>query len=484
MRVPCTYIDGIGSSQTIDTHGEVVDLEGLDISTLVGGALSWEHEMGESKGNGQLQVKVPQQIVGKIVQARKIFSEKDCLTDRHHYYWNKFQIPFLYIVGRLFDDQKPSAIECAALFKDDRNNPNETPMVSFSVEGSEILKEGPIVKKSIARKVTITNLAANKTCLAQILPMDKQGEKDEIASLFKGEMVLFQFEPTYTELMSTDLKKAMTAGSGMAAPAQLEGGAALAKEDLKKGEKTNWYQQADDAYKTWDKREHFRGYMKKRMPHLAEGEIDAIGRMVALKKTRQAEGKLSKMYASYFGKAEGDLAKANPEPTGHAPGQGEHSRGVRWQATGLGTRQGTGAVASHVRQEPRTPGAPKDTHPAILPNLQKGTDLMMASEHTSVASSKEVGEALSPEKHPHSHEPISVKYGQTKPTHSHTEMLKPSFGHAQHAFDHTMHAARATDSGDHGLATRHRLAHDMHARYGMGDHKNALKIHTALAKMG
>ena len=147
-------------------------------------------------------------------------------------------------------------------------------------------------------------------------------------------MELFQFEPTYVELMAKKeelnkdvgsgggafigsqmamsedkkLKKAMTAGSGMAAPAALEGGAALAKEDLDKKmhkkEKTNWSERADKAYDSWSDREKFSGYMKKRMPHLADGEVRAIGRIIALKKDMDKTKGMSKMYASYFTKNE------------------------------------------------------------------------------------------------------------------------------------------------------------------------------------
>jgi hypothetical protein len=73
---------------------------------------------------------------------------------------------------------------------------------------------------------------------------------------------------------------------------------------MEKKEKSKWYSRADEAYKTWDKKAHFKEYMQKRMPHLAGGEVDAIGRVLALKKNLKAEGKLSKMYASYFNKME------------------------------------------------------------------------------------------------------------------------------------------------------------------------------------
>ena len=324
----CTYIDGIASSQTIDSSGEVVSLEGLDISSLVHAAYNWEHTKD-----------LPAQIVGKILEAKKIFSKEDCENDRHLYYWNKCQLPFLYVMGRLFDDNKPSSKEVAALFQDDNSHPGEKDIVGFSVEGSRLgEKQGVLVPRSIARKVTITNLPCNKTCIAEILPINS-AKNDDISSLFKGEMELFKFEPTYKEIMKLEeLNKSLEAGSGMAAPSQLTGGAALGKEELKpkklqKKEKTKWFERADQAYQGWGDREKFKGYMKKRMPHLADGEVDSIGRLLALKKDMEKEKGLSKMYASYFGKAElekgSDIMMASEEthihglPKGH-PSLGEH----------------------------------------------------------------------------------------------------------------------------------------------------------------
>lgn len=417
-----TYIDGIASSQAIDTAGEIVDLKGLDISSLVAGPINWEH-----------QKDLPAQIVGKILEAKKIFSKEDCSNDRQAYYWSKCEIPFLYIVARLFDDKKPSSVEVAALFKDDAEHPEEPDMVGFSVEGAKIEKVGAIVTRSIARKVTVTVIPANKTCIAEMIP-DKSKRKDgDISSLFKGEMELFKFEPTYQEILekkefdlkkegsaippimvdagrkafgsvdspppsvpstptptsgqssvpshpihptmvdagrsafgkkenlnkdvgsgggafvgsqlaasekTKDLKKTLTAGSGMAAPGQLEGGSALAGESLerrtqkvhsmKKGEKNKWSERADQAYKSWGDREKFKGYMKKRMPHLADGEVDAIGRVLALKKDMDKESKMSKMYSSYFGKKE-SLNKAVSTIGGRELETG-HERGIHTQS--------------------------------------------------------------------------------------------------------------------------------------------------------
>lgn len=346
-----TIVDGVGSSQALDTSGEIVDLKGLDISSLLGAPANWEHES-----------KLPSQVIGKIIEAHKVFSEEDCKNSRHKYYWNKIHLPFLYCAIRLFDEKenlKPSAVEAAALFKDDAAHPNEPPMVGFSIEGAKLGKTGSVITHSIARKLTVTCIPANKTCVAEMVPNKKASKDDDIGSLFKGELELFQFEPTYIELLEKKEKlkkdngglgmagtgnpafvgtqlamdehevppsrnelneprklvKALDAGSSMAAPSQLVGGAALGKESLEKPkkmhkkEKSKWFERADQAYSTWDKKNDFRSYMKKRMPHLAEGEVDSIGRVLALRKAIQAENNLSKMYSGHLKKDE-NLEKA------------------------------------------------------------------------------------------------------------------------------------------------------------------------------
>lgn len=173
-----TYIDGVASSEAIDTAGEIVELAGLDCSSLLGGAINWEHKSD-----------VPSQLVGKIVSYKKIFSEADAEDDRQKAYWNKVQLPFLYILARLFDDKKESSKEVAALFMDDAEHPDEPPMVGFSIEGAKISKDGMKISRSIARKVTVTNIPANKTCVAEMVPNGDTEKADDFDSIFKNEGV-------------------------------------------------------------------------------------------------------------------------------------------------------------------------------------------------------------------------------------------------------------------------------------------------------
>ena len=60
-------------------------------------------------------------------------------------------------MGRLFDDKKPSAVECAALFKDDAEHPDEHPMVGFSIEGSKVDKKGLCHQIDCRKSIALTN---------------------------------------------------------------------------------------------------------------------------------------------------------------------------------------------------------------------------------------------------------------------------------------------------------------------------------------
>lgn len=170
------FIDGIGSSQALDTAGEVVDIQGLDCSSLEGSVFNFEHKSD-----------LPAQIVGKILKCKKIFSEEDCEDDRQAYYWSRFQIPFLYVMGELLDGYKDSAKEVAGMFLYDADNRGKgNDILGFSVEGAKIKKEGSVISRSIARKITITNMPCNKTCIAEMIPSE-EGKKDDLDSIFKTE---------------------------------------------------------------------------------------------------------------------------------------------------------------------------------------------------------------------------------------------------------------------------------------------------------
>lgn len=408
-----TFLDGIGTSQNIDSSGERISVAGMDISTLAyDGVFTYEHEIATNEKGEKISIKFPEQTVGKILKAKKIFSADDCDDDRELYFWNKVQTPFVYIMGELFDDYTDAARDLAGKLRYDADHKgqNKHNVINFSIEGRYVAKEGMEVTKSIARKCTITTLPCNKAALAELVPQ-KRPKGDDMDSLFKTEQTEVEFfKPTsdYMDFLAKkeeDMKKleaevggimekswsagkpsrdalhfshpehgtvsihkqpggeyhvkhqgamaglkgvtgafkspqeagqhaknymaaitqkkilppkpqnhpspqmagkftmnkAMEAGSGMAAPSQLVQGAALAAEKVsKKMKKSKWLARAEQSYKTWEKKEEFRSFMKKSMPHLALGEIDAIGQVIALRKSLEAEQNLSKMVSEHY----------------------------------------------------------------------------------------------------------------------------------------------------------------------------------------
>jgi hypothetical protein len=189
VKMP-TFIDGIGASENIDSSGERIIIAGMDISSLaVDGVFNYEHDQATDAQGNKLQIKLPQNVVGKILKAKKIFSEKDCDDDRELYYWQKCQVPYIYIMGELFDDYKESAKEVAGMFRydHDRKDQNERKVMNFSIEGGKLNKVGIDIVKSLGRKVTITVLACNKASIAEMVPNEAAKPKDDLDGIFKTE---------------------------------------------------------------------------------------------------------------------------------------------------------------------------------------------------------------------------------------------------------------------------------------------------------
>jgi hypothetical protein len=88
-----TIIDGIAASEHLDSSGESLSIEGMDISSLGGpdSILNWEHGSKDR----------PSQVVGKVTFAKKIMKSNQAKTKREKYFWNKVKKPFVYIKAEL-----------------------------------------------------------------------------------------------------------------------------------------------------------------------------------------------------------------------------------------------------------------------------------------------------------------------------------------------------------------------------------------------
>jgi len=207
-----TFIHGIAASEHLDSSGERILVKGIDVSSLTkDGVFNWEHKNENSS-----------QIVGKILEAKKILKRDDCENDAHRYFWDKIKTPYIYVAGELFDHVgHSSAGDVAAMLKYDKvTNKSETKaLINFSIEGSRLGKEGSTITKCIARKVTITITPCNKMAFAE--QMEDKDSKKNMGGISVAKDILDKFKKTEQielELMTKSAQKYMTALAGVKKP--------------------------------------------------------------------------------------------------------------------------------------------------------------------------------------------------------------------------------------------------------------------------
>jgi len=194
-----TWIDGIAATEDLDSSGERIQIQGIDITSLtVDATINTEHES-----------KIASQIIGKIVEAKKIFKESDCDNDRQKHFWKKArQRPYLYIAAVLFDKVgHVAAGDAAAMFKFDQLIDTDKTKGTgwFSIEGGRMGKEGSNITKCVARKVAWTLVPCNKACTAELLEDPdkycKSITKDKVKASMK------KAEEDYEVMMKAEPKK-------------------------------------------------------------------------------------------------------------------------------------------------------------------------------------------------------------------------------------------------------------------------------------
>jgi hypothetical protein len=211
-------ISGIGACETIDSSGEVLKMDGLDISSLErDGLFNYEHES-----------KTASSIVGKILKAKKIFSEKDCENESQLKFWKQVNTPYLWVMGELFDDVGHSeAMNIAAMLRYDvkAKAENKYPegmsqLIHLSVEGAKLRKEGNIVIRSIARKISITLVPCNKVAAAEIHIQQEPNKSEKKKNGKVPDLSIFKSE-TYSLPSAEVLESLEKADSVLKAPPKI-----------------------------------------------------------------------------------------------------------------------------------------------------------------------------------------------------------------------------------------------------------------------
>lgn len=312
-----TFIHGIAASEHLDSSGERILIDGVDISSLTkDGVLNMEHQSKEASS-----------IVGKIWEAKKILKQSDCENDHHKYFWDKIKMPFIYIAGELFDGVgHKEAGEVAAMLRFDKLDPlnkESKKLINFSIEGSRMEKQGSVITKCIARKISITLTPCNKVCEAEELKIDSKEEKHPDSGKFSFiQDIMSKSDEPSCQIMkgeipfiyqNSDIQKAkktpitMTAEDAVKEHKKLVGVLESPshkddKEEAKKQRKElKEYKEAlDKKEKKINPKDPVLGPSPKAMPASKEYEEKAKAYLEQNKKTKKAEdvGVLAKPYVS------------------------------------------------------------------------------------------------------------------------------------------------------------------------------------------
>lgn len=172
-------IDMIAGSQLRDTQGEMLSVEGADISELQAG----RGRLNDNHGKGFFN------SIGKVTGAKKIFSEEDCSTERHTYYWNKVKSPFIYVVGELYDDSDhPNARAASAILRNIHKS--DCPLkLKASVEGgvqARGISDTNLLARTKIHSVALTFTPANQATLVEPISLAKSTNWEEDQILIKS----------------------------------------------------------------------------------------------------------------------------------------------------------------------------------------------------------------------------------------------------------------------------------------------------------
>jgi hypothetical protein len=156
----------IAGSQLRDTQGEMLSVEGADISDLEAGRGRFNDNHGKGFFNS----------IGKVTGAKKIMSLDDCTDPRHEYYWNKVKAPYIYVKGILYDSEDhPNARAAAAIMRNIHKT--DSPLkIKASVEGGVTargLKDESLLARTKIHSVALTFTPANNATLCEPTSLTK-----------------------------------------------------------------------------------------------------------------------------------------------------------------------------------------------------------------------------------------------------------------------------------------------------------------------
>ena len=175
-------IDMIAGSQLRDTQGEMLSVEGADISDLQAGRGRFNDNHGKGFFNS----------IGRVTSAKKIFKSEDCETARQSYYWDKVKAPFIYVAGQLYDDEDHANAKAAAAILRNIHKSDSPLQLKASVEGGVIsrgIADPSLLARTKIHSIALTFTPANNNTLVEPISLDKS-QVDEAMDMLLIKSVL------------------------------------------------------------------------------------------------------------------------------------------------------------------------------------------------------------------------------------------------------------------------------------------------------
>jgi len=170
------WIDGIAATSTPDVTGEMLNIDGADISDL-------ENGRGRINDNHS---PIMFGHLGRVTEAKKIKTEEEAKLDpRVKYFWDKNKTPFIYFKGYLYNDEDHINSKAAIAILRNLYSENTPLQIGASVEGG-VVRMGAtnekVLEKTKIHSVALTFVPCNKQSLVEPMELTKSLTPEEYAS--------------------------------------------------------------------------------------------------------------------------------------------------------------------------------------------------------------------------------------------------------------------------------------------------------------
>lgn len=285
-------ISGLASIESPDSSGEIVSIKGIDLSNVKEGTvlLNVEHK---GPKNGSFE-----SVIGHCLYSKKLYSADDCEDQDQLDFWNIWELPCLYTIFELYDQEEHKGAQAAASILRYYKQRDMISVLRLSVEGSVLDRDQEhqhIITNSIIKAIALTATPCNHASRIAVL-LDSNKDNIEKTEEYKD-----NFKSIYTDIKDEDivvdsvhLNKALTLGSYDASPGNLSGGAALAVEDVSgKKKKEMFKNQVMAALRDWDGTGAFATFLKHRLPDVSEDFIEKFSDLSELVRIKKNEAELT-----------------------------------------------------------------------------------------------------------------------------------------------------------------------------------------------